>query len=428
MYKYYTPRITLSNKSERPQKVPYYGVMKKYFGLLGLLLSPLSHADWMSEPQLQELKLSAPLTKLIQSKKTQPDSKLEVDGVLSYGQRQIAVTVKVRGHTNYLEEECPFPKLTLKFKDASSELTPFAGLKKIKLGTHCGQSTDPKTWHTPLHRIKNQISVVREAFAYDLIRTLGVTTLQSRLVDMTYLDTEKQTSTKKKALLLEADSEMAKRTKKQLLEFTELTVEGPTSPKLPSFSDAVNNRVDLTQSAEVLLTEALLGNHDSALRISRFDQSTAGGPGLYNIFILRDVKSAVSTPVPYDFDVSSAVSGRSSLEVEAPSLNTDILGGLDLIQYSILRRVQEIKAQVPPTHLGRAITKLLMNKTKAYAALKTYPMDVDGKERFQKMMDFFYLSITQYLDLPKVSAAKGFLVYHDQAMKSLCGKLPKGSV
>src|SRR3954447_3712245 len=91
-----------------------------------------------------EVSLRAPFQEIFQ--KGADDEKFSAAGVLSYrdpatGKEVVLpdVDVSVRGHTSRRGTECPFPKLRIKFRDKESrQESLFAGLRGVRIGTHCG--------------------------------------------------------------------------------------------------------------------------------------------------------------------------------------------------------------------------------------------------------------------------------------------------
>src|SRR5262245_4979898 len=87
--------------------------------------------------------IKAPFTDLITAGREAED--YSVAGTLSFGSDNSRKTppdnvkVAIRGHTSRRESECTFPKLKLRF-NVTPVKGPFAGIRSIKLGTHCGDS------------------------------------------------------------------------------------------------------------------------------------------------------------------------------------------------------------------------------------------------------------------------------------------------
>jgi hypothetical protein len=121
-----------------------------------------------------DLNVEAPVAKLIVDHQ-------ETDGkiVLASG-RRIKMKLSVRGQSSAKPSECTFPKMKIVI-DEKEDLrgTPYEGHRKLAINTHCGvrEITDK----TPLGRIANELSPIREELAYRLVRAIGVPTYRTRL-------------------------------------------------------------------------------------------------------------------------------------------------------------------------------------------------------------------------------------------------------
>jgi hypothetical protein len=132
------------------------------------------------------------------------------------------VTFGLRGHTSLRENECAFPKLKIEFpQDAGAGAangTLFEGLKGIKLGTHCGESSDDSV--TPKYgRLPNEQAPLRETTVYRVLDVLGVAALKARAARVSYLYSDAQPGRTpdqgkpivRHAMLLESNGEALKR-------------------------------------------------------------------------------------------------------------------------------------------------------------------------------------------------------------------------
>ena len=130
-----------------------------------LLTLALSTSALFSSAEPLTLELEAPLTDLFTHDRTADYAVAGALTVTSDGRpaRIDGVRVSLRGHTSRRESECDFPKLKIDFPNGSRDTHPlFAGLKSIKLNTHCGEAADSKL--TPRYgRLPNEHSP-RQAF------------------------------------------------------------------------------------------------------------------------------------------------------------------------------------------------------------------------------------------------------------------------
>src|SRR5262249_51824996 len=123
--------------------------------------------------------------------KAQKDPAFSVKGVLAYahGRQTVKiddVEISVRGRTSKRETECTFPKLKLRFKPGTADSSIFAGLKGVKIGTHCGEQPDG-VLSERFGRWANEKAPLREAFVYRLLDVLGVRSFKARPGRITYV-------------------------------------------------------------------------------------------------------------------------------------------------------------------------------------------------------------------------------------------------
>src|SRR5258708_14976627 len=151
-------------------------------GQAGPLAPPKgSSVDLLSGTEPLAIRLEAPLKELFD--KGAADESFSVPGRLSYKDPGSGVDVtrdahvSIRGHTSRAEEECPFPKLKVKF----------TGGGVLKIGTHCGESSD-ETHSAKYGRLANENSPRRAVRTYRLLQAAGVPTLRTRPASITYID------------------------------------------------------------------------------------------------------------------------------------------------------------------------------------------------------------------------------------------------
>lgn len=161
-----------------------------------LMLAPAgvgAQGRLFSDDATVEVTIRAPLTTLFQA--SAKDDKASVTGTLAYRDADAGRTVvvdqvqlTVRGHTSKRENECPFPKLRLKFgADGASNAGLLSGLKTLRIGTHCGERPGEGLTEE-FGRLANEQSPLREVFVYQLLRAAGVPTLRARAARITYID------------------------------------------------------------------------------------------------------------------------------------------------------------------------------------------------------------------------------------------------
>jgi hypothetical protein len=298
-----------------------------------------------------------------------PDvSSLSTKGKLVYtdakGAHRVPVTITLRGNTSLFE--LPFPKLTLDVAKPDAKGTIFEHSKKLKLGTHGGE-TDRLT---PLGRRINQESTHREAFVYALLDSLGIPTLKTRPALMTYLDT----GTKKvaqaspagelvrKAFFLEDDDDAAQRYGATVLD-----------EAADGGLDAIGDEFDWVDVERIGLAEALVGNVDWQL-----DRA------LWNVKAFKQANGHVIF-APYDFDLAATV---TAFEPEAPPLFFP-KESVEVRNEAVLLNTLRANGFEKKT-LEAALASLVAKRGAAEAAIAASSLAAADKAIMKKHLDAFY--------------------------------------
>jgi hypothetical protein len=185
--------------------------------------------------------------------------------------RTIAMEIEPRGHFRLRSDVCNFPPIKLVFPDSGLKGTPFAGQKSLKLGTHC-QKSDKEFAEYP----------VREHAVYEVLNLLTDVSYQSRLAQVTYVQTgEENEPTTKLGLLIEDEDDVAKRIGGRVH-----TIRGGT------FDD-----MDPQQIGLLTVFDYMIGNTDWSLYSLHNFRLVLTGDGRY-------------VPLQYDFDWSGVVWAR----------------------------------------------------------------------------------------------------------------------
>ena len=220
-----------------------------------------------------QVTLEAPLNTLVR-KKSKEDY---LTGLFRYtdadGSR-IEFDVKLRARGNFRHDNCDYPPVWLRLKKSQTKNTLFDKQDKLKLVVHCDSS--PR-----YHQI-----VLREYLAYRIQNALSDLSLRVRLLQINYVDTDKQRRSEPRyAFLIEHKDRAAKRIGLKELEVAHTQV-----------SQIYPAQLNLTS-----IFEYFIGNTDFS--------PIAGAPGEdcchnYILFKKRDTKI---TATPYDFDQSGFV-------------------------------------------------------------------------------------------------------------------------
>jgi hypothetical protein len=193
-------------------------------------------------------------------------------------EREIAIEVKPRGKSRRREEVCDFPPLRLDFPKKSAAETPFAGLDKVKLVTHCS-------------RLGSRDSVAEqrlrlELVVYRLLERLTDASFRTRALDITYVDVDRgDRSARHPGFLIEPERELASRLGLERLEQKSIT----------------RAELDPERASLVEVFQYLIGNTDFSLI-----RGPEGENCCHNVVLLR-ADAAPIVPVPYDFDATGIV-------------------------------------------------------------------------------------------------------------------------
>lgn len=248
------------------------------------------------------LTLEAPLAELFEQGRTDADHEVEGQLTWSVGGSAAATLAKVviseRGHTSRQASECAFPKLKIDLTHADVANTPFAGMRAIKLGTHCDERQD-EALTAKYGRLANERAPSREALVYRLLETAGVPTLLARPARVTYVFTDDRSRSPltRMALLLEDDQQAQDRL-------------GATGQITETTFGSARELFEPRDTARLAFAQAMIGNFDWCLRmfggdIYRCDERHP----LWNILAFeRPGRRAL--PLVYDFDLSGIVVGR----------------------------------------------------------------------------------------------------------------------
>jgi len=359
--------------------------------------------------------LSAPFNELFQHARSEDG--YTVSGTLGYSNagRNVAidhVEIGLRGHTSIRESECAFPKLKLEFpKDAgadATERTLFAGLKGIKVGTHCGESADDKLTEK-YGRLPNELAPLREAAVYRLLDAIGVPTLKARPARISYVYTDArpgQTPDQQKpivrnAMLLENTGETLKRL-------------GATSELTEAQFTNARERFTPEDTAVLAFAEAMIGNFDWCVRMFKGDVYRCDDRHpLWNVTAVVGPDGR-ARPVVYDFDVSGMVAGRHRWLKEV--LNTAFVTTGSPIDVEVLSQVQRTRTLFSRHVLDAARQHFAQRKGDAYRAVESATLDPQGRQQMKQYLDAFYGAIgSDEAFYRPVVAAKGTMAFTDAA-------------
>jgi hypothetical protein len=354
--------------------------------------APHAEGGLFSSDDLITLTLSAPLNDLFQHARSEDG--YSVGGTLGYrdGARDVTIDgiqLGLRGHTSIRESECAFPKLKIDFEKngapAQVDGTLFDGLKGIKIGTHCGESTD-ETVTAKYGRLPNEQAPLREAAVYRLLHALGVPALKARPARISYVYTDarpgqtpdQQQPIVRNAMLLETTGTTLKR----LGASSELTE--------AQFSNA-RQRFTPEDTATLAFAEAMIGNFDWCVRMFNGDKYRCDDRHpLWNVTAAVDAGGR-ARPVMYDFDVSGMVAGKHRWLKDV--LNTTFAKSGSPAEVEVVSQVQRTRTLFNRRVLDATRQHFLQRKSDAYRVLEAAPVDTTGRQHIKSYLDAFYAAI-----------------------------------
>ncbi len=222
------------------------------------------------------VRIEAPLTTLMRKR---PEDEY-LDGSFSYtdsaGQEvKLDLKLRTRGRFRRQKSTCNFTPIRLNFGKKQVAGTEFAGQDKLKLVTHC--QTRKKSF--------DQL-VLREYLAYRILQTLTDKSFGARLMQITYVNTEKGgDSYTKYGFVIEDNDDIGVR-----LGMTEAETRGIRAREL-----------DGQHANLVSVYEYLIANTDFSLILGPLDDNCCHNAVLFSS------GGAPYTPIPYDFDFSGLV-------------------------------------------------------------------------------------------------------------------------
>ncbi|HZR23405.1 MAG TPA: hypothetical protein VFA59_07460 [Vicinamibacterales bacterium] len=334
--------------------------------LLAVIFAGALATNWFSSSEPLALRVEAPLDDLFAHAEQEGYA---VRGTLAVGSARVDdVKVTVRGHTSRRDTECTFPKLKLAWGDGS-----------LKLGTHCGESTDNSVT-AKFGRLPNERSPWREAFAYDLLDAVGVPTLRARRARVTYVDTDDGGEPfTRNALIVEDERAAMKR-----LGATRSIAEAQFTTARDAFS--------VDDSATLAFAEAMIGNFDWCLRFFKGDTYRCDPRHpLWNLLALT-WPDGRTRPLMYDFDVAGIVAGYHRWFRDI--FNENYAASKSHAEIEVTAQLQHARTLFDRETLDATRTRFAEKKEAAYRLLETANVDADARRIITSYLDPFFDAMT----------------------------------
>jgi hypothetical protein len=285
------------------------------------------------------------------------------DGRVQMGEYDLPATVRVRGNSSL--QECPFPKLKLKWSRKDREGTPFASAREIKIGTHCAEGG-----RGPVGRLREESATYREALAYEVMEVLGFLTPRVRRARIDYRDTSPTNEVggtgweiQRKAMMVEDIEVVGER-----LGGRALTDDEVTALRDAGFEDQL--LIDLK------CFHALLGNWDYSLAQS--------GDNLWNTEVI-ELPGGRKVPVAGDFDLASWVTGE--VRVNAPH---DYRPDLDDLARETFFKLGEIRNQTSEAAFAASQARFVARHVAMESWINSAEVDDEGRTNALRHVSVFF--------------------------------------
>jgi hypothetical protein len=263
----------------------------------------------------------------------------------------VKVKVKPRGTFRKDSKHCAFPPLFMKFSDKQTKNTPFQGLGRLKLVTHCSNT----------QQVYDQY-VLREYLVYKIYNLLTDSSFYVRLSNITYKDIEgNMDPITRYGFFIEDEDLMAARIGGKILEIKNI------------HQDRTNyNLINL-----LALFEFMVGNPDWDVSLQ------------HNIKIVQTSPFELPLAIPYDFDYCGIVNTKYA----APAEELNISSVTERVFRGFCRTPEELEI---------TFDKFRSLKEQIYDLYhKLQPLDEDSRNWSLKYLDQFYEIIDSPLKVKK---------------------------
>jgi hypothetical protein len=263
-------------------------IYKDYFPLLSIAMliltvpaaSPAADPDPLfGDDRMLDVRLSAPFEQLMQERSDEDE--LAGTFIMTTGEDariEFDVDIRTRGNFRRKSNICRFAPLRINFRKSQVQGTLFTGQDKLKLVTHCNDSS-----------YSYQQAVIKEYLAYRILNLLTDFSYRVRLLRITYVfaddDNEEAIGY---AFFIENDDRMGKRIGLQQQKVSAVEL-GSLQP-------------DYTNLTSVF--QYLIGNLDFSPL-----QGAEGEDCCHNHAVFGD-KHGTFWSIPYDFDMSGLVNAK----------------------------------------------------------------------------------------------------------------------
>lgn len=228
--------------------------------------------DFFNSEEPLKMSLAFDVKKLLRTK-SNPEYMEALISVHINENETIRQMIKVKARGERRREYCQFPPLMLKIKNQPEELSKVFSEGKIKLVTHCAQSAVFEDF------------LLKEYLAYKLYNLVTPFSFKTRLVDITYIDSENPDRTfTEKGFIIESVDQLAARNNALVIKNGEIS----------------QKHMDALEMTRMAVFSYMIGNTDWSV----YKQ--------HNVKVLSVPEKYASKgiPVAYDFDYSGFVNAH----------------------------------------------------------------------------------------------------------------------
>ena len=306
-----------------------------------LTCQPAAAAALFEDTAVLNARLTGPIASLVD----ELDPESERGFTLQVGDAAHAVKVRVRGNSRL--RVCEFPPLRLNFRRSEPAGSPFDGQDKLKLVTHCRNSST------------GEQDLLEEYLAYRILNVLTDVSFRVRLLRLQYVDEPAGDGPAefaiRHAFVLESDEALARR----------LGGKAVTLPGVPK------RRYDRQHAALVFVFQYLIANTDWSFVRAEYDA------GCCHNITLVDVDDVLLT-VPYDFDLAGIVNARYAFP--------DPFLRIDRVRQRLYRGICMDRET-----LSQALDTVLARQPQIMAAVSTTPaLAARGAEQSGRFLQGFF--------------------------------------
>ncbi|KPA15138.1 hypothetical protein MHK_004655 [Candidatus Magnetomorum sp. HK-1] len=286
------------------------------------------------------------------------------------GYNSVFVDIKVRGNSSL--QECSFPKLKIKATKEERSGTIFEDVRKIKIGTHCSDEDTPGH----IGRLRSEIATHREAFVYQILKTLGIESMRARAATITYNDSSLSSTIVRDSFIFEHIDVLADRLNGK-------AIDDPSDIETVYPQNAIMNPQIVSN---IQFFQALIGNWDFNLPIVLSEEK---GSKVWNMEMIV-LSNNILLPIPTDFDLASIVTGK----IDTRSPPADLMPEQNDITRQAAYYINKINKTFSNELISVSKEIFESKKIELEKVLADAPLDDSGRSIASEHISGFYLALS----------------------------------